>query len=136
MKCTELLNQDHAILRRGLDILDGMVRRLEDGQRIETADARALLKFLRVFRDGFPQTMEETVAAMEEALDSKRGRAFASSSRQLILLLRSHLDKKKDEVVAAESTKNETPSEIYANFTRLERKYPPNRHGTSIELHA
>lgn len=136
MKCTELLNQDHAILRRGLDILDGMVRKLEDGQRIETADARAILKFLRIFRDGFPQTMEETVAAMEEALNSKRARAFARSSRQLILLLRSHLDKEQGEVVAAEFTKSETQSEIYANFTRLERKYAPNRHGTPIELHA
>src|SRR5207253_989762 len=61
MKCTELVIGDHLILRRGLNILDGMVRKLEDRQRIEIMDVTAILKFFRVFGDEYLQTMEETV---------------------------------------------------------------------------
>jgi hemerythrin-like domain-containing protein len=61
MKCIELVIYEHLILRRGLDILDGMIRKLEEGARIEIADVTAILKFLRVFGDEYHQTMEETV---------------------------------------------------------------------------
>jgi hemerythrin-like domain-containing protein len=131
MKCTELLNQDHVILRRGLDILDGMVRKLEDGQRIETADVRAILKFLRILEDGEERVL---VVAMEEALESKRGRDFARSSRQLTSLLRNHLDKK--DTVVRDIVKQSLSTEIYSNFARLERKYARPPHETSIKLHA
>jgi hemerythrin-like domain-containing protein len=122
MKCTELISRDHAVLRRGLDILDGMVKRLEDLERIEIADVAAILKFLRLFGDEYHQTMEEkvlfpalmgaephaeflhhllvehgeeraVVAEIEAALNPKKGIAFVSSSRRLTLLLRQHLDK-------------------------------------------
>src|SRR5205823_13370764 len=59
MKSTELVIYDHLILRRGLDILDGMVKKLEKGERIEIADITVILKFLRVFGDEYHQSMEE-----------------------------------------------------------------------------
>jgi hemerythrin-like domain-containing protein len=122
MKCTELISRDHAVLRRGLDILDGMVKKLEDLERIEIADVTAILKFLRLFGDEYHQTMEEkvlfpalmgaepyaeflrhllvehgeeraVVAEIEAALNPKKGIAFVTSSRRLTLLLRQHLDK-------------------------------------------
>jgi len=122
MKCTQLVVQDHVILRRGLDILDGMVQRLEDGQRIEIADVVAVLKFLRLFGDGYHQTAEENVlfplllpaappesplhqmlsehseerslvTAIENALKFKMGTDFVRCSRQFIVLLRNHLEK-------------------------------------------
>ena len=122
MKCTEFVLQDHAILRRGLDILDGMVKKLEDGARIEIADVVSILKFLRLFGDQYHQSMEESVlfpallcaaplesplshmltehieerslvAAIENAMKFKVGIDFVRSSRQLSVLLRNHLDK-------------------------------------------
>jgi hemerythrin-like domain-containing protein len=105
-----------------LDILDGMVRKLEDLERIEIADVTAILKFLRLFGDEYHQTMEEkvlfpalmhaepeedtlhqmlvehgeeraVVAEIEAALNPRKGVAFVRSSRRLILLLRHHIDK-------------------------------------------
>jgi hemerythrin-like domain-containing protein len=122
MKCTEFVLQDHAILRRGLDVLDGMVKKLEDGERIEIADVVSILKFLRLFGDQYHQSIEENVlfpallcaaplesplshmltehseerslvAAIENALKFKVGIDFVRSSRQLSVLLRNHLDK-------------------------------------------
>ena len=122
MKCTELLSQDHAVLRRGLGVLDGMVKKLEDGDRIEIADVTAILKFLRFFGDEYHQTMEEkvlfpalmraepqqdslrqmlvehgeeraVVAEIEAALNPKKGIAFVRSTRRLTMLLGHHLDK-------------------------------------------
>jgi hemerythrin-like domain-containing protein len=122
MKCTELISRDHVILRRGLDILDGMVKKLEDLERIEIADVAAILKFLRLFGDEYHQTMEEkvlfpalmrsepqegslrqmlvehgeeraVVAEIEAALYPRKGIAFVRSSRRLTLLLNHHLDK-------------------------------------------
>src|SRR5262249_11449019 len=61
MKCTEILIQDHVLIRRTLDIVDGMLKKLKDGQRIEISDAKAVLKFLRSFGDQYHQTLEETV---------------------------------------------------------------------------
>jgi len=125
MKCTELISRDHIVLRRGLDILDGMVKKLEDGERIEIADVTAILKFLRHFGDEYHQTMEEkvlfpallraqpeeafldqmlvehgeeraVVADIEAALNPKKGIAFVRSSQRLTLLLKRHLDKEDD----------------------------------------
>jgi hemerythrin-like domain-containing protein len=61
MQCTELISRDHVILRRGLDILDGMVKKLEEGERIEIADVTAILKFLKFFGDEYHQAMEERI---------------------------------------------------------------------------
>ena len=122
MKCTEILLQDHIIIRRALDIVDGMLRKLDEGQRIEIYDAATILKFLRVFGDQYHQAMEETVLfpallvavpgdplllelvaeyggerslvdQIEEALTFRRGTAFHRSSHQLTSLLRSHCER-------------------------------------------
>src|SRR5215813_2789318 len=61
MKSTEIIIQDHIIIRHGLDIVDAMLRKLEDGQRIEIFDATTMLKFMRLFGDQYHQAMEENV---------------------------------------------------------------------------
>src|SRR5262245_2714445 len=61
MRCAEIVVQDHAIIRRGLDIVDGMLTKLEDGERIEIFDGATVLKFLRLFGDEYHQVMEENV---------------------------------------------------------------------------
>jgi hemerythrin-like domain-containing protein len=173
MMCTEMVIQDHAILRRGLDILDGMVRKLESGERIEIMDGTNLLKFLRVFGDEYHQTMEENVlypallraspeqallrqmlsehgeeralvAAVDDALKSRRGVDFVRGARRLSLLLRSHLDKEdailrqialsndEDNVVVVEFAKNHKQPETYVHFSRLEWKYA-QKSQTSLE---
>jgi hemerythrin-like domain-containing protein len=122
MKCLEIVLQDHGLLRRGLDIIDGMLKRLEDGQRIEIADVIVVLKFLRLFGDQYHQVMEEQVLfpallnaapdetalrqlmsdhgsertlviEIEETLVSRKGMAFFRSARHLTALLRHHCDK-------------------------------------------
>jgi hemerythrin-like domain-containing protein len=122
MKCTELVIQDHVVIRRGLDILDGMLTKLESGERIEIADVRVILKFLHAFGDEYHQTMEEKLlfpalvrAAPEEspihqmvmehgedralvtwitdALGARRVIDFVYSSRRLSMLLRKHIDR-------------------------------------------
>jgi hemerythrin-like domain-containing protein len=122
MKCVEIVLQDHGLLRRGLDNIDGMLKHLEDGQRIEIADVAAVLKFLRLFGDQYHQIMEEEilfpalldaapdeivlrqfvaehssertlVAEIEETLTSRKGMAFLRSARHLTALLRHHCDK-------------------------------------------
>ncbi len=176
MKCTELLVQDHILIRRGLDIVDAMVKELQDGQRIEIFDAATILKFLRLFGDQYHQVMEETVlfpalldvaphdtallqlvsehgnervlvSRIEEALMSRRGMAFFSSSHQLTSFLRSHcereemivcdlaghcLSKQQDEEIVAEFIRNRPPLESYANLSRLDRRYPPRISPESI----
>ncbi|HYR89360.1 MAG TPA: hemerythrin domain-containing protein [Terriglobia bacterium] len=121
MKCTELIIEDHAILRRALDILDGMVTMMEGGLRIEIADVAAILKFLRLFGGEVHQSMEETilfpallraapddspihqmlsvhaeeralVAGIEGALKFKKAADFIWASRRLSLLLRNHFN--------------------------------------------
>jgi hemerythrin-like domain-containing protein len=122
MKCTELVISDHVLIRRGLAVVDGMLKKLEDGQRIEILDAATILKFLRLFGDHYHQAMEENVLfpallrvaphdttlrqlasehgderllveQIEEALMFKRGMVFFRSSHQLTTLLRNHCDR-------------------------------------------
>jgi hemerythrin-like domain-containing protein len=122
MKCTELVIQDHVVIRRGLDILDGMLTKLEGGERIEIADVSAILKFLQAFGDEYHQAMEETVlfpalmrsapggnpihlmvmehgedralvTRITEALAVRRVVDFVYSSRRLCMLLRKHIDR-------------------------------------------
>ena len=61
MKCTELVIRDHVVIRRGLDILDGMMKKLEDRERIEITDVNAVFRFLQVFGDEYHQSVEEKV---------------------------------------------------------------------------
>jgi hemerythrin-like domain-containing protein len=129
MKCTEIVLQDHIVIRRSLDIVDKMLEKMEHGQRIEIFDANAILKFFRFFADQYHQVMEEKVlfpallratpgdpallqfasehsherslvAEIEEALSSRRGMAFFRSSHQLTSLIRNHCGR--EEVVVCE----------------------------------
>jgi hemerythrin-like domain-containing protein len=145
MKCTELISRDHVILRRGLDILDGMVKKLEDLERIEIADVAAILKFLRLFGDEYHQTMEEKVLfpaimraepqesalrqmlvehgeerAVVAELNPKKGIAFVRSSRRLTLLLNHHLDKEDTVLreIAERSLSKEEDEMVTAEFTK------------------
>jgi hemerythrin-like domain-containing protein len=122
MNCTELVISDHTILRRGLMVVNGMLQKLEGGQRIEIFDAATILKFLRLFGDQYHQVMEETVlfpaliraapnesalrqlvsehgdermlvSQIEEALMSKRGMLFFRSSHQLTSMLTKHCER-------------------------------------------
>jgi len=115
MKRTDPVIQDHVNLQRGLGILDGMVRKLEEGDRIEISDVVSILKFLRMFGDQSEHSEERRlVTNIENALRVRVGSDFVRSSRRLIILLRSRLDKQ-DSVL-----RNDTS----VNFSRLERKYP------------
>jgi hemerythrin-like domain-containing protein len=148
MNCTELVIGDHIILRRGLTVVDGMLKKLEDGQRIEIFDAAAILKFLRLFGDQYHQVMEESVlfpaliraapnesalrqlvsehgderilvSEIEEALMSKRGMLFFRSSHQLTSMLRNHCER--EELVLgrlAECLSTEQDAAIVEQFTR------------------
>jgi hemerythrin-like domain-containing protein len=122
MKCAELIVEDHSILCRGLNILDGMIRKLEAGERIEIADVIGILKFIRVYGLEYHQNTAEKVlfpallraapqatsvcqlvpdhselrslvVAADNALRSRRAREFVASSRRLTILLRSDFQK-------------------------------------------
>ena len=114
MKSTGPVIYDQANLQRGLRILDGMVRRLEEGDRIEIADVVSILKFLRLFGEQSEHSEERRlVTQIESALQRKVGSDFVRSSRRLSVLLRSRLDK--------EHTILRSDSSV--NFSRLEQKY-------------
>ena len=122
MRCSELLIRDHEIISRSLDVLEGMVRRMEEGKRIEIADIESILKFLQVFADDYHQTLEEhvlfpallrastpdspvhnmilehgeertAVAGIANALKAKVGKKFVQNARRLSVVLRSHFSR-------------------------------------------
>src|SRR5262245_65626651 len=94
MKSTGPVIHDHANLQRGLRILDGMVRKLEEGDRIEIADVVSILKFLRLFGEQSEHSEERRlVTQIESALQRKVGRDFVRSSRRLSVILRSRINK-------------------------------------------
>jgi len=134
MRNTEAIAQDHASLRRGLDILDRMVQKMEEGERIEIFDIRTIVRFLRVFEGRFTQSeAQELVAAIEASLNPKHGVAFVRSSRQLIQLFRNQLDNEQAEAIATPANTG-TQSEPHAEFARLERKYSGKRREHPLEL--
>ena len=123
MRCTEIIVEDHIQIRRALDVVDGMLNKLESGQRIEVFDAKNVLKFLREFADQYHQVMEDSVlypallllatpdnpallqfvsdhcgerslvSEIEEALLSRQGMAFFRGAQELTALLRSHCER-------------------------------------------
>ena len=125
MRCTEIIVQDHIHIRRVLDVVDGMLKELKSGQRIEVFDAKNVLKFLRLFADQYHQVMEDSVLfpallqatpgnsallqfvsdhcgernlvdEIEEALLSGRGMAFFRGAQELTSLLRSHCEREEN----------------------------------------
>src|SRR5262245_14426628 len=119
MKCQEVI-RDHVVISRGLDILDGMVQKMENGLRIEIADVTVILKFLSVFVDEYHSEDRTAMTGIEDALRAKAGRDFVQSSRHLCSLLRKHFIRE-----------NAAVSEqlgFLPDFAYLERKYAPKKH--------
>jgi hypothetical protein len=132
MRFTEVIAQDHMAVRRGLNILDGMVQRMEEGHLIEIFDIRTVIKFLRPFGERYPQAeVHELIGSIEASLSPKHGAGFVRSSRRLIQLLRDQIDPEPVEPVAATSP---MLTETYAEFARLERKYASKPRAVPIEL--
>ena len=131
MKCTDLVIQDHIALRRALDILDGMINKLERGDRIEIADAAEILKFLRTFGIEYHQT----IAAVEHAIAVRKGIDFVRNSRGLIVLLRNHYDREDAVLQSTTISKEEDPlgrkaPESHVNLSSLEGKYTAKPYGS------
>jgi len=127
MEYRETPIEDPAILRRVLSVLDGMVKRMEDGGRIEIMDGTTILGLLRLFGEEFDQTQpEQTVertllAVVEAALRTKRAADFVQGSRRLSLMLRNHLNM--DDTTVDRDAKVSSQPEIQAYLSSLEQKY-------------
>ena len=127
MEYRETPIEDPAILGRVLSVLDGMVKRMEDGGRIEIMDGTTILGLLRLFGGEFNQTQpEQTVeqtllAVVEAALKTKRASEFVQGSRRLSLMLRHHLDV--DDTTVDRDPKASGQPEIQAYLSSLEQKY-------------
>src|SRR5688572_2200770 len=122
MRSTDLMAQDHAVLRRGLDILDRMHLRTGEGALIEIYDIRTVLKFLREYGDSYHLSTEERelLSEVEGALNPKHGIGFVRNSRRLILLLRNHQESDGDEMTGARLTTGRSLTEVQASFSRME----------------
>ena len=156
MKCTELITRDHAMIGRGLDILDGMVQKMESGLRIEIADIVAILEFLQLFVDEYHQSMEEilfpallrvtatdsrvprmvqehteeraAVRCIQLALKEKVGKQFVHSARHLSELLRTHFAGENSVLgeLAQRLLSEEEDAAIVAQFMRHQPKIDPD----------
>src|SRR5262245_10908559 len=97
MSYTENPGQDPVMLRRVLTVLDGMVKRMEEGGRIEILDGKTILDFVRSFgreyRQMRPEQDEERalLVALDSALKAKRATDFIRGSRRLSFILRDYL---------------------------------------------
>ena len=135
MRVAEVFAQDLTAVRRGLNILDRMVQRMEEGQRIEIFDIRTVIKFLRVFGERYPQAeVLEHVESIEASLNPKHGAGFVRSSRRLIQLLRNQFADDLPGSAAGTLPSNPMLTETCASFTRLERKYASSPRAVPMEL--
>jgi hemerythrin-like domain-containing protein len=161
MKCTELVIQDHAFLRRALDILDGMIQKLEHGERIEIADAMTVARFIRLFGVEYQQTMEEKVffpallrgapqdsplhhvvfehteqrallTAMDNALNMRKGTEFVRTARGMIALLRGHFDREDSSLREMTSLPKEEDDALVAEVTK--NRTPPESYANFSAL--
>lgn len=132
MQYEKISIRDRATLRRLMGILDGMVSTMEDGGRIEIADAVTILQLFKFFEPEYRKMLdgmegELSISGLEMALKTKRARAFVQGSRKLTLVLREYLDAedgRPDEVPA----KQESP----LSLSRLEKKYDTVTAGQSF----
>lgn len=60
MKCTELLERDHRVILRGLDILEEMASRVKRGETVDPKDIESIVRFLKLFEDEHHQAKEES----------------------------------------------------------------------------
>lgn len=123
MQCTNLLEHDHKIILRALNVLAEIAARVEKGAWVDSRDIESILRFLRLFEDEFHQTKEESalfpelrscasaqskelqhllfeheqerslVEGLEESLKVKKGADFVFYANRLIALLRNHIYK-------------------------------------------
>lgn len=123
MKCTELLEKDHQIILRGLDVLEDMAERVKRGETVDPHDIECLVRFLKVFEDEHHQTKEESALfpvlmrnsgaqydklrrilfehdqerslaeGLEDALNTKSRVDFVHFANRLTTLLRAHIYK-------------------------------------------
>jgi hemerythrin-like domain-containing protein len=84
MKSTELLTQEHKIILRALDVLDGVAASVENSGAVDEEDVAKLLDFMRWFADAHHQVKEETI------LFPALRRAAASQGRPIDHLLVEH----------------------------------------------
>jgi hypothetical protein len=116
---------NHLMLDRGLDILDRMVKRMEDGGRIEIADAAMILRFIGSLTQECLSEQSDglaLVSGLEHLLRSKKGRDFVRDSRRLSLMLRTRLQEQELRV-ARERSIAIPPAEIDARLSLLRQKY-------------
>ena len=123
MKCTDLLDKDHQIILRAVDVLEQMADAVTKGNSVDPQDTEFVIRFLKEFEDGHHQTKEESalfpillkasgtqqaklrqivfehdqerslVEGLEDALRTKHGLDFVHFATRLINLLRSHIYK-------------------------------------------
>ena len=61
MKATNFLIQEHKLILRALEVLDGMTASMEGQDKADPGDVDKVLDFLRWFADAHHQTKEETI---------------------------------------------------------------------------
>jgi hemerythrin-like domain-containing protein len=123
MRCTELLDKDHQIILRALDVLEQMADEVKKGHSVKPEDVESIVRFLKEFEDEHHQTKEESalfpvllknagpqqsrlgqilfehdqerslVDGLEEALKTQHGKDFVHFAERLITLLRAHIYK-------------------------------------------
>jgi len=123
MKCTDLLDKDHQIILRAVDVLEQMADTVKKEHSVDPRDLEFVIRFLKEFEDEHHQTKEESalfpvllkssgsrqgklrqivfehdqerslVEGLEEALRTKQGSDFVHFATRLINLLRSHIYK-------------------------------------------
>jgi hypothetical protein len=119
----ESRTKDRLMLNRGLDILDRMVKRMEDGERIEIADAVMILKFIgSLAGQGLSEQGLALVTGLERTLRTKKGKDFVRDSRRLSLLLRTRPHEQEPRLPQETTIALATP-EIDLNLSRLGQKY-------------
>ncbi len=117
--------ENHETLRRGLDILDGMVGKMEGGDRIDIADAAAILN---VFKSLAQDEEQRLVASIEKALHFRKGMDFVLNSRQFTVLLRDHLEREDIPVPDPDFEAAECFARIERKYVLTGRRTAPSRH--------
>ena len=60
MKCTDLLDNDHQIILRAVDVLEQMADDVRKGHSVDPQDVEFVIRFLKEFEDEHHQTKEES----------------------------------------------------------------------------
>src|SRR5207253_9955126 len=60
MKCADLLDKDHQIILRALDVLEQMAEEVKQGNSVDPPDVEFIVRFLKEFEDEHHQAKEES----------------------------------------------------------------------------